>query len=654
MPLHPLITRRHAVTALAASAALPAFAQSGAGLIKVRLLETTDIHVALLSYDYYQDRPDDTMGLAKVATLIDLARASARNSLLFDNGDFLQGNPLGDLIAYERGLKEGDVHPVMRALNALEIDAGTLGNHEFNYGLPFLEKALAGARYPLVCANIFKGAPAATARGDATFLKPYRILERSMLDEAGIAHALRIGVIGFVPPQIMQWDFANLNGRVDTRDIVETAMAFVPEMREQCDLVIALCHSGIGDDKPQGKDENAALQLAHVPGIDAIFTGHAHLEFPGRSFAGRERIDNTKGLLNGVPAVMAGFWGSHLGQIDLVLQKDGRSVRVIDSQSLLLPIYKRENGKVVALAEPKAAIVATVAPDHAAALAYIRKPVGRTARPLSTFFALVSNSDALQLVADAQLWYARPLLAGGPYATLPLLSAVAPFKAGGRGGADAYTSLMPGEVALKNAADLYVFPNILKGVRVTGAQLADWLERSAGQFNQLRVSDDEQQLIDVSFPSYNFDVIVGVTYAIDLSQPSKFGGADGKPIHPEALRIRDLRYRGAPVKPDDAFVVITNNYRAGGGGNFAGADGKSIVLDAPDPNRDVLIRYMSDARTVDPSAVATWHFQPVPGATNVVFESSPKAKDIAGQIKGVSYIGDGANGFARYRLRIDT
>ena len=132
-------------------------AADAAGTVKLRLLETTDIHVNLLAYDYYRDAEDNTVGLAKLATLIDEARASAANSLLFDNGDFLQGTPMGELIAVERGLKRGEVHPVMVAMNLLGYDGATLGNHEFNFGLDFLDVSLAGAKFPICCANLAKG-----------------------------------------------------------------------------------------------------------------------------------------------------------------------------------------------------------------------------------------------------------------------------------------------------------------------------------------------------------------------------------------------------------------------------------------------------------------------------------------------------------------
>jgi len=649
-------TRRSVLAGTAATGILagtglhPAFAQQGPGAVRLRLLETTDIHVHLHPYDYYRDKPDDTMGLAKTATLIAQARAEVANSMLFDNGDFLQGNPMGDWVAYQRGMKDGAVHPVMKGMRALGYDAATVGNHEFNYGLDFLDRTLAGADFPVVCANIFKGTAGAGPRQDQTLLKPYVILDRTVVDAVGQRHPIRVGVIGVTPPQIMVWDRAHLEGKVDTRDIVDTVAAWVPEMREAgADIVVVLSHSGFSLTRRTDRDENASVYLAHeVKGIDALFTGHLHRVFPGPDFAG-EGIDPARGTVAGVPTVMAGFWGSHVGLIDLVLQRDGNRWRVVGSSSEARPIFRRDGRTIVPVAEADANVLASVKEDHEATLAYVRQPVGKITAPINSYFALVADDPSVQIVSQAQIWYVAQMLKGGPHEALPILSAAAPFKAGGRGGADYYTDVPAGDIAIKHVADLYLYPNTVRAVKITGAQVKAWLERSVGIFRQIRPDAREQALIDDDFPSFNFDVIDGVTYAVDLSKPARYA-VDGRLANPEAHRITDLRFDGRPIDPAQAFVVATNNYRAGGGGSFPGADGKTIVLEAPDTNRDALVRYIAEKGTIDPSADGNWRFAPIPNATNVTFESGPEAQKSLGTVSKVAMVGPSANGFTKYRI----
>ena len=208
---------------------------------------------------------------------------------------------------------------------------------------------------------------------------------------------------------------------------------------------------------------------------------------------------------------------------------------------------------------------------HEATLAYVRSPVGDIASPINSYFALVADDPSVQIVNAAQIWYVNRLAQTLPaLAGLPILSAAAPFKSGGRGGPDYYTDVKAGPIAIKNVADLYLYPNALRAVKIDGATLREWLERSAGQF--LRIdpnSSAEQPLLDANFASYNFDVIDGVNYEIDVTQPSRYD-SDGKLVAPDAHRIRNLAFRGAPIDPSQFFIVVTNNYRASGGGNFPG------------------------------------------------------------------------------------
>lgn len=575
--------------------------------LRVRLLETTDLHMNLLGWDYYQDKAVEDFGLERTATLIKAARAEVRNTLLFDNGDLLQGSPLGDYVARINPLPAGQMHPAHRVMKALGYDAANIGNHEFNYGLPFLQQVLAQAPFPYVNANVVSD-----TTPPASVFTPYVILERSFTDETGQAQPLKIGVIGFVPPQVMQWDRQHLLGKVVLRDIVQTARELVPRIKaDGADLVVVIAHSGFERGETVAFAENTVARLAEVADVNAVLFGHSHGEFPGRFFSSHPKVDLARGTINGVPATMPGFWGSHLGVVDITLEKSGNSWKAVDGRAALRPIYDRAARKPLVDADPEVAPLITA--EHEGTLAYVRSEVAQTTVPIHSYFAQVADDASVQIVSLAQLAYARKALEGTPHAALPLLSAAAPFKTGGRGGFNYYTDIAAGPVAVRNVADLYIYPNTVKVVKLTGAQVREWLEMSAGAFNRIDpAGTPEQALVNTAFPSFNFDTLDGVTYRIDVTQPPRYDGR-GKLQAPEARRIVDLRYNGQPVDDAAEFAVVTNNYRASGGGGFPGLDGSNIILDAPDENREALLQYMQAAKQITPAADNNWSLLPVPG-----------------------------------------
>jgi 2',3'-cyclic-nucleotide 2'-phosphodiesterase/3'-nucleotidase len=350
---------------------------------------------------------------------------------------------------------------------------------------------------------------------------------------------------------------------------------------------------------------------------------------------------------------MGGFWGSHLGVIDLMLEREGNQWRVVNTAVETRPIYERgEDRSVNALVESAPAVLGAVAADHAETLAYVRRAVGKTSAPLHSYFALVADDPSVQIVSNAQKWYITEMLKGSEYADLPVLSAAAPFKAGGRGGPEYYTDVPAGDVAIKNVADLYLYPNTVRAAKISGAELREWLERSAGMFNRITPGQPDQVLLNDNFPSYNFDVIDGVQYQIDLSQPAKYEDRSGEVVNPGASRIVNLTFGGQPVSDDMEFVIATNNYRAGGGGNFPGT-GDTTIFEAPDTNRDVIVRYIVELGAINPSADGNWSFAPMDG-TSVLFDTGPAARAYMGDVRGVTIeeAGDGPDGFARFRISL--
>nr|WP_315236728.1 bifunctional 2',3'-cyclic-nucleotide 2'-phosphodiesterase/3'-nucleotidase [uncultured Albidiferax sp.] len=634
---------------IAAGLALAWVGATQAAEVKLRILETTDVHMNLLSYDYYQDKPTDQYGLARTISLIKAARAEAPNSLLFDNGDLLQGNPLGDLVAKVRPLQDGQIHPAYKVMNQLAYDAANLGNHEFNYGLPFLQRALKGANFPYVNANIYRAdAP------DQHAFTPYILLKRELVDADGKKHPITVGVIGFAPPQILQWDKANLEGKVLVRDIVATAQKYVPEMRAKgAQLVVAIPHSGFEKGEASALAENAVAPLAEVPGIDAILFGHAHAEFPSPAFASYPKVDAARGTINGVAAVMPGRWGDHLGVVDFRLDNAGGSWKVVRSQSSIRPIFDRAAKQSLAAADPL--VEQAIGAEHAQTLDYVRNKVAFSSAPIYSYFAQVSDDPSVQIVSNAQTAYVKRAMQGTDYEKYPVLSAAAPFKSGGRQGWAYYTDIPAGPLAIKHMADLYIYPNTLKAMLLTGAEVQEWLEMSAGQFRQIDPQGPAQQpLVNDAFPSYNFDTIDGVAYELDLTQPAKYD-AKGAVAAAGANRVKNLRFAGQPIDPAAKFIVATNNYRAFGGGNFPALTAAKVVLDAPDENRQVLVEYLALMNTltpggqVNPTADGNWKIRPVPGVRMAFTSGSGGIRYLANH-PGIKLEKDNGDGSALYTL----
>lgn len=609
--------------------------------VDVRILATTDLHTNLVNYDYYQDKPAQNVGLAKTAVLIEDAKKENSNVLLVDNGDTIQGTPLGTYKAIVNPIKDGEQHPMYTALQKLGFDAGTLGNHEFNYGLDYLKKVIATAGMPIVNANVVD------AKTGAFVYDPYKIIKKTYTDKNGRSVDVNIGVTGIVPPQILSWDKANLEGKVKVNDSVEAVQAIIPEMRKAgADVVLVLSHSGIGDDKYEKGEENEGYQIASLPGVDAVVTGHSHAEFPSGNGTGFYEkypgVDGVNGKINGTPVTMAGKYGDHLGVIDLNLRYTDGKWSVVGSKAAIRKIDTKSQ-----TADERITAIAKEA--HEGTVKYVRQQVGTTSAPITSYFALVKDDPSVQIVNNAQTWYAKKELAGTPEANLPILSAAAPFKAGTRGDATAYTDIPAGPIAIKNVADLYLYDNVTAILKVTGAQLKEWLEMSAGQFNTIDpTSKEPQQLVNPSYRTYNFDVIDGVTYEFDVTQPNKYD-REGKTVNPDASRVRNLKYQGKEVTADQEFIVVTNNYRANG--KFPGVRDASLNQLLGLENRQAIINYILEEKNINPSADGNWRFTSSIKDADVRFLTADKAKDLVGKDGDIVYLEpSNQEGFGEFRF----
>lgn len=624
--------------------------------VNLRIMETTDVHTNLLDFDYYKNSDAPKLGLAKTATLVKKARSQVKNSVLVDNGDLIQGTPLGTYKAKIKPLKDKEVHPAIKAMNIMDYDIATFGNHEFNYGLKYLDEVYDDADFPVVNANVYVDDHDKNPKNDKNKYTPYKIIKKKVKDESGKTNVIKIGYIGFVPPQINEWDKANLDGKVITKDIIETAKKYVPTMRKKgADIVIALAHSGFNGSKVNTED--TVYSLTKVPGIDAITFSHTHKVFPAKDIASLDAlfkdangqplpgVDNKKGTINGVPAVQAGYGGGSLGIIDLSLKKVNGKWSVSTSQS---------STREIDTVKPDAKIVKAVKSTHEKTINYVNTPIGKTTDDIYSYFALVQDDPSIQVVTNAQKWYVEKYikLNKPELKELPILSVGAPFKAG-RNGVDEYTEIKKGDLTIRSAGDLYLYDNTLKAVKIKGSVVKEWIEMSAGQFNTIDPNKtDKQELLNPDFRVYNFDVIDGIEYQIDVTKPAKYS-TTGALENPNSSRVINLKYNGKPIDPNQEFVVVTNNYRAGGGGNFPGLKGSELVVDSADENRQILMDYISEQNEITPTADQNWSLAPINADVNVTFTTSPKAEQYIKNGSPFSYTGKtDSKGFGIFNINL--
>ena len=623
---------------------------------QLAILETTDIHSNVMSYDYYKLAEDKTIGLERAATLVRAARKEFPNTMLFDAGDTIQGTVLADYEAQVKPVACGQELAVYKAMDELHYDAGTIGNHEFNYGLPFLSQVTGtafdvtgvpvehckGPDFPLVLSNVF------SAKDGKPLYAPWKVLARTIKTQTAGGKTLeipiKIGVLGFTPTWILDWDKRNLDGKVTVMGVVEAAQKYLPEVKAAgADVVVAICHCGLNPAPYSERLENAGWHLAGVAGIDVVMLGHSHDVFPNpvdakSRYTHMPEVDNTRGFVRGVPAVMGNYFGKSLGVVDLALVWNDGHWQVDRAAS-------KSEVRSVKGAAADDHIAELVKDEHASAIEYVKTPIGRSDYDISTYFVAVGDTSALSLVNAAERDYAQKYIKQNlpQYASLPVLGSASPFKAG-FGGPNDYTDVPAGTLAINNAADLYLYPNTLTAVKVNGTGLKAWLEKSAGWFHRIDPTKHEaQELVDTKFPTYNFDVLQGdLTWTIDVTRE-------------QGQRVVDLKYRGKPVRDDQEFIVVTNNYRASGGGSFPGLDGGNTVFSAPDTNRDALIGFVRAQREITRRKFGdqrSWRFAKLKTAGPVVFTSAAGKLDVAhaAGLKNVALVKDNGDGTAVYSI----
>ncbi|HTL97234.1 MAG TPA: bifunctional UDP-sugar hydrolase/5'-nucleotidase [Holophagaceae bacterium] len=502
----------------------------------LRILTTTDVHGHVMPQDTFSLRPEN-QGWAKLATLVRQARAGHDNTLLIDCGDEIQGEPLD----YVRAVLHPEMpEPAVAIMNALGYSAMAVGNHEYNFGLANLRSAEKQAAFPFLSANTLD------ARTGRPAFKPFVMVK---------AGPLTVAIVGFTTPWIPHWEEPANYAGLRFEDIVATAKTVIPALRAKADLVIVAMHSGLGKVDGRVGDENAALRLAEeVPGIDAILTGHTH-----------QPISTTH---KGVPILQAWCWGQALGVLDFTLEKRQGRWAVASSQPQLV---KTDDATAV---DPE--VLSLTAGLREATDRYLGTLATNLETDLDGRWGRMEDTPLVQLIHTVMRQATGAQLASAACNSARIF-------------------IPKGATSVRQFYALEPYEDHVAVIRITGAQLKAYLEHAAACFTY----SWKPELFNPDIPAYDYDMVDGATYALDL----------GKPV---GARVAELSVGGQPVKPDQTFTLALTTYRLRGGGGYLDAMGFSGgPLSITDRSlRNLLLAYVLAHPDLAVTADGNWHTIP--------------------------------------------
>lgn len=506
--------------------------------LKIQILCTTDMHGAVMAEDAYTLQPV-AKGWAKTATLIRELKAKNPHTLLVDCGDTIQGEPS----SYVRARLHPELpEPSMAIMNALGYHAMTVGNHDFDWGQTTLRKAEEQASFPWLGANVLL-----TATGKPAFA-PYAVVD---------VGGAKVGILGLTTSGMSRIaDAGNLEG-LRIQDAVETARLLVPLLRdkEKVDVVVVAFHGGLGTPDAALFEENQALSLAEkVPGIDLVLCGHTHEALSTRH--------------KGVPIVQAQAQGRALGVVELILNKEKGHWKVTASETRL--VRPTLETPLDAQVLESTAALRKLTDD------YLNTHATQLAVDLDGRWSRMEDSTVMQLLHTVQR------KAVGAQLSAAFSPSTGYFVPKGPTSIRQYWALMP-------------YENKVARIRITGLQVKLWLEHAARYYNFSHLP----QLVNRDVAGFDFDMIDGVAYSLDLSKPL-------------GQRVVDLKFQGQPVKETQTFTLALNGYRLTGGGGYLAAihfKGQAELVN-PTSLRNLLFEYVLGQPTLNLSLTEKWHIIP--------------------------------------------
>ncbi|MCM0646809.1 bifunctional metallophosphatase/5'-nucleotidase [Clostridium swellfunianum] len=517
--------------------------------IKLTILETSDIHGAILPINYANNEERD-LGLAKVATLINQEKKNNYNLLLIDNGDLIQGTPL---TYYYSRIDSSKINPVIKVLNHLKYDAAVIGNHEFNYGSEILNRALQESVFPWLSANIILSEGGSCYTGKPYYIKTF---------EEGI----KVGILGLTTKYIPNWENPAIIQGIRFEDPVEYAKRWVKVLKEEekVDLVVVSYHGGFERNVETGEPtenltgENQGYQLCvEVPEIDVLLTGHQH-----RSIYGRK--------INGVLVLQPGTQGLVLGKAEIVFEKSDSEIRIIEKNSELLSIKG---------IKADSEVIEMIKEYEDKTQEWLDRPIGKIKGDMLVrdHMTIRTRDNALiEFINKVQMEYS-----GASISNTALF--------------DNHALGFPSNVTMRDIVSNYIYPNTLRVIRITGHDIKAALERSASYFEQYDGKEIRaNEVFSTPKPQhYNYDMWEGINYIIDISKPI-------------GNRVVTLERGGRTIDLDKEYEVVMNNYRAGGGGEYIMFQNKPIVKDIPIDMSELIANYILERGTIEATVNENW------------------------------------------------
>lgn len=537
------------VTLITAFLPLSSALAADANSASVTLLQTSDVHGRIYAYDYAVDSVDKATGFAKLKTLIDQERAIDPDALLIDCGDTIQDNS-AELFNHM------PVHPMVEAMNKMDYDVWTLGNHEFNFGLDVIEKNIAAFNGAVLASNIYKEGT------NDRYVKPYEIFE---------VKGVRVAVVGMIPPCIPVWEASapeHFKG-LEFKSVLEETKKVIKELDGKYDVLVGAYH--IGPDGEHGYEGVREVANA-VPEFDVILCGHAH--------------STINEVVNGVQIIEPGRYGSALAKVnvDLVKENDKWVVKKVVANNIdtkeveeskdILDAFKYVHDKSVSEANT---IVGKITADFIKRPDYITGEDKITTMPTSQ----LEDTAVIDFINEVQSYYSKAEI-----------SSAALFNFG--------SNLKKGDFKKKDVAYIYKYNNTLVGLNITGENLKNYMEWSASYYNKYTPGD-----ITVSFNpdvrGYNYDMLSGVDYEIDLTKEV------GK-------RVVNIKVDGKKLDPKKTYKLAVNNYRLGTLMSNGWATLEDVYYDSTkefsdkSAIRDLIIMYTADVKkgNITPTVDNNW------------------------------------------------